>query len=48
MVLSYAFPVVSMTVDWVGAPYCLSGGPSTATNIQETFDLEPGGDLKKV
>ena len=41
----------SMTVDEVGVPARLSGGPSTATNIpvvhtlllvvQPTFDLEP-------
>ena len=40
-----------MTFDDVGAPACLSGGPSPATNIpvvhtllmaiQATFDLEP-------
>ena len=50
MVLSSALPVVSMTFDEVGAPVCLSGGPSPATNIpvvhtvlmaiQSTFDLE--------
>ena len=51
MVLSSAFPVVSMNFDEVGAPARLSGGPSPATNIpvvhtllmaiQSTFDLEP-------
>ena len=51
MVLSSALPVVNMTFDEVGAPACLSGGPSPATNIpvvhtllmaiQSTFDLEP-------
>ena len=57
MVLSSALPVVSMTFDEVGAPACLSGGPSAATNIpvvhtllmtiQPTFDLEPEKLLKR-
>ena len=47
-----------MTFDEVGAPACLSGGPSPATNIpvvhtllmaiQSTFDLEPVEASKKV
>ena len=48
MVISSALPDVSMTLDEVGAPVRLSGGPSAATNIpvvhmaiQSTFDLDP-------
>ena len=33
VVLSSALAVVSMTFNEVGAPACLSGGPSTSTNI---------------
>ena len=46
-----------MTFDEVGAPACLSGGPSPATNIpvvhtllmaiQSTFDLEPEEPRKR-
>ena len=46
-----------MTFDEVGAPACLSGGPSPATNIpvvhtllmaiQSTFDLEPEKPRKR-
>ena len=39
MVLSPALPVVSMTFDEVGAPVCLSGGPSPATNIPVVHSL---------